>query len=55
MATDRENPGDIATREAYEEVHVHQVYSQIAQHFSSTRYKVSAFSLLYRFPFSFIF
>lgn len=25
---------------AYEEEHVHGVYQQIAQHFSSTRYKV---------------
>lgn len=25
--------------EAYEEEHVHQVYQQIAEHFSSTRYK----------------
>ena len=26
--------------EAYEAVHVHEVYNQIASHFSSTRYKV---------------
>lgn len=25
---------------AYEEEHVHEVYEQIASHFSSTRYKV---------------
>lgn len=28
---------------AYEDEHVHQVYEQIASHFSSTRYKVSQF------------
>ena len=28
--------------EVYEEQHVHQVYEQIAQHFSATRYKVSS-------------
>jgi hypothetical protein len=26
--------------ETYEELHVHQVYEQIASHFSATRYKV---------------
>ncbi|KAK2755676.1 tRNA methyltransferase, has a role in tRNA modification [Arachnomyces sp. PD_36] len=30
---------EVVTGEAYEEEHVHQVYSQIAHHFSSTRYK----------------
>ena len=29
-------------QEAYEDEHVHQVYEQIAHHFSSTRYKVIA-------------
>lgn len=28
---------------AYEDEHVHQVYEQIASHFSETRYKVSQF------------
>lgn len=54
MATADVNPGEAATREAYEEEHVHQVYSQIAHHFSSTRYKVctksfSSFSLFLAF------
>lgn len=31
--------GDQKDDEAYEEKHVHQVYQQIADHFSSTRYK----------------
>jgi tRNA (uracil-5-)-methyltransferase TRM9 len=31
---------DLEKEEAYEEKHVHEVYQQIAQHFSSTRYKV---------------
>ena len=39
MATD-ERSG-----QSYEEEHVHQVYQQIAQHFSSTRYKVSVLRL----------
>lgn len=30
----------VANGEAYEEEHVHEVYEQIASHFSSTRYKV---------------
>jgi hypothetical protein len=30
---------DLDAGEAYEEKHVHEVYQQIAQHFSSTRYK----------------
>jgi hypothetical protein len=29
----------LAMGKAYEEKHVHKVYQQIAQHFSSTRYK----------------
>ena len=34
--------------EAYEAVHVHQVYESIASHFSETRHKVStAFSALH--------
>jgi len=33
-----ENPKEI-TAEKYEEQHVHEVYEQIASHFSSTRYK----------------
>lgn len=33
-------PDDQAAHEAYEEHNVHEVYQQIAQHFSSTRYKV---------------
>lgn len=36
MPPDHEQDPD----EAYEEKHVHQVYQQIAEHFSSTRYKV---------------
>lgn len=31
---------DQKDQEAYEEQSVHEVYQQIAQHFSSTRYKV---------------
>lgn len=31
---------DNAHTEAYEEEHVHKVYEEIADHFSSTRYKV---------------
>jgi len=40
--------------EAYEEEHVHQVYQQIAQHFSATRYKVrpNFFYLAYTFLFA---
>jgi hypothetical protein len=34
------SPG-IGQESVYEEQHVHQVYEQIASHFSSTRYKVS--------------
>lgn len=33
-------PDDRKAHEAYEEHNVHEVYQQIAQHFSSTRYKV---------------
>lgn len=29
----------MSSGKAYEEKHVHEVYQQIAQHFSSTRYK----------------
>jgi tRNA (uracil-5-)-methyltransferase TRM9 len=32
--------------EAYEQIHVHTVYDQIASHFSSTRYKVANLILL---------
>ena len=32
--------GDVTHGEGYEEQHVHEVYEQIASHFSSTRYKV---------------
>lgn len=31
--------------DAYEERYVHQVYAQIASHFSSTRYKVTYFNI----------
>lgn len=34
-----------AQQEAYEEQNVHEVYQQIAQHFSSTRYKVRPYDL----------
>ena len=34
------NPEEQMSLEEYEEKNVHQVYQQIAQHFSSTRYKV---------------
>jgi hypothetical protein len=32
--------------EAYEEKHVHEVYQNIAHHFSSTRYKVCEFRMV---------
>jgi hypothetical protein len=35
-------PIDPVQSEAYERRHVHDVYEQIAPHFSSTRYKVCA-------------
>ena len=33
-------PREVGEEEAYEEKNVHEVYQQIAEHFSSTRYKV---------------
>jgi tRNA (uracil-5-)-methyltransferase TRM9 len=33
--------------EAYEEKNVHEVYQQIAEHFSSTRYKVRSMPYLF--------
>ena len=33
--------------EAYEEKHVHEVYQQIAGHFSSTRYKVYIYHIFW--------
>lgn len=36
---------DEGTAEKYEEQHVHTVYEQIADHFSSTRHKVDALVL----------
>jgi tRNA (uracil-5-)-methyltransferase TRM9 len=35
-----DKPGPDREQQAYEDKHVHQVYEQIAPHFSSTRYKV---------------
>lgn len=32
--------------EAYENLHVHHVYDQIASHFSSTRYKVCIMAII---------
>lgn len=39
-------PDDQVSHEAYEEHNVHEVYQQIAQHFSSTRYKVCFLSFV---------
>lgn len=41
--------------EAYEEKHVHEVYQQIAEHFSSTRYKVHIYTYIHIPSFSFLF
>lgn len=40
MADNDATPTDERAPEAYEEQNVHEVYQQIAEHFSSTRYKV---------------
>jgi len=40
MADNDAPPADERAQEAYEEQNVHEVYQQIAEHFSSTRYKV---------------
>lgn len=40
MADNDATPTDERVPEAYEEQNVHEVYQQIAEHFSSTRYKV---------------
>jgi len=37
------NQGGDNAAYSYEEEHVHEVYEQIASHFSSTRYKVSTY------------
>lgn len=39
-ANDTPPTNDEKAQEAYEEQNVHEVYQQIAEHFSSTRYKV---------------
>ncbi|KAE8348181.1 S-adenosyl-L-methionine-dependent methyltransferase [Aspergillus coremiiformis] len=39
MASLDQSSSTLESREAYEEMHVHEVYQQIASHFSSTRYK----------------
>ncbi|ODM23609.1 hypothetical protein SI65_01198 [Aspergillus cristatus] len=39
MADNDAPPADERAQEAYEEQNVHEVYQQIAEHFSSTRYK----------------
>jgi tRNA (uracil-5-)-methyltransferase TRM9 len=41
MSTDQTNTEEGKDDKAYEQKHVHDVYQQIASHFSSTRYKVS--------------
>jgi tRNA (uracil-5-)-methyltransferase TRM9 len=38
------------TGEAYEQQNVHEVYQEIAQHFSATRYKVCIKLSQLRFP-----
>jgi hypothetical protein len=43
-----DSAGNLPDGEAYEEKNVHEVYQQIAEHFSSTRYKVC--STLYLLP-----
>ncbi|KAI4175627.1 MAG: hypothetical protein LQ348_006151 [Seirophora lacunosa] len=44
-------PSEAQEAEAYEERHVHQVYAQIASHFSSTRFKVT-YLIIRLFPLS---
>lgn len=46
-ASESASQGNADPGEAYEQRHVHEVYQQIAHHFSSTRYKVR---ILPKFP-----